>query len=349
MLVIWLGMIAALVFAIVVFARRSELTLARFGHQIGHVSRFWGIGAAAAALAIGLWQRHVLTRPLVRRLFVNSSPESIDERPTVMLMPMCFVIGMVCLVVATFAVLRGRQPHYDSRWHSSVGPESIPAPLFDSAGNEGLVDEKTNSVSVVSEPMRSCRFSSGRDKQGRRAIVFGWPPKQESIPMIRDTLYIRLPGGKEREFPLPRGAATRFIVDYPGQEAGGANGFLQEAVDLFDAPAQRAKVERFLDGFRGAGIRSAPSPTTLEKEIERPLDGFREPDSREASVAGPSHRPDTPPVFRAEHGSATCSGIRKNSVVRVTWTIRIPANSATGLLRRPVVLFACNPRAAGLS
>lgn len=58
-------------FGWLLFLQRSgAVTYGVFGLQLGVVARGWLFTTVAVAVALTLWELHVLTRPLVRRLFV---------------------------------------------------------------------------------------------------------------------------------------------------------------------------------------------------------------------------------------------------------------------------------------
>jgi hypothetical protein len=66
---IWIAMIGAPIFVILVLGYPRPLDLILFGQKIGYVSKEVGLIAAAVLFLLSLWQYRVLTRPDVRRLF----------------------------------------------------------------------------------------------------------------------------------------------------------------------------------------------------------------------------------------------------------------------------------------
>ena len=65
----WLGLIIAPVFAVLVLAGARPIHIKILGQQIGHAHRAEAFFIAAGVFALALWQYRVLTRPDVVQLF----------------------------------------------------------------------------------------------------------------------------------------------------------------------------------------------------------------------------------------------------------------------------------------
>ena len=87
----WLGLIFAPVFAVLVLAGARPIHIKILGQQIGHARRAEAFFIAAGVFALALWQYRVLTRPDVVRLFddhaerpaPNGGPTTPDGNSTV--------------------------------------------------------------------------------------------------------------------------------------------------------------------------------------------------------------------------------------------------------------------------
>jgi hypothetical protein len=161
------------------------------------------------------------------------------------------VVAMLLCVVAWLA--RHLSVKFrESVWQQVLMNDIFPAPLQDASGNTAFVCAETNSIIVMTVPRPSIIVSPLRnDAQGRPSIAWGEPPNAIDLPFIKNVLLIRLPNGKERQFPLAAGSAATFANQYRGPELGPEKSLLQKAVNLFGDAAQRSKVEQFLGGFRG--------------------------------------------------------------------------------------------------
>jgi hypothetical protein len=75
LILIWIGLIAFPLFAVLVLAYHPPLNISLFGQDIGKAPPEAGLFAAAVAFALTLWSYWVLVRPDVRRLFDYRPPE----------------------------------------------------------------------------------------------------------------------------------------------------------------------------------------------------------------------------------------------------------------------------------
>jgi hypothetical protein len=166
------------------------------------------------------------------------------------------VVGGIAVLAGVGGYFLGRiRPGGESGWKSVQTNEAFAWPLQDASGNTAFVHEPVNSIIIMTEPRPSVVVSPiNTDDEGRPTFAWGVSPNATKLSFIRNTLLIRLPDGKEGMFQLRPNAAKKFADGYNHPESGVANSLVQKAVNLYDDPPGRLKVEKFLGGFRGQDV-----------------------------------------------------------------------------------------------